>query len=173
MQTGDELADLGNILSLKDSESDKPEWRARNIFCGDCPRAVTSKTEPGRNRYSPAAKNADAWSATTADHAAARLALAYSLVKGFSTYTRALSSAYLQAEAGGRTTYVKTRGPLAEALPQDFKDQRSKFMFPVHRLQKALYGRKRSGFDWAQKLQDVLGTMGVARMLCRRLHSSH
>lgn len=163
LDVGVEVAELGNILSLKDSETNHPEWRARVIFRGDCPKVVSGKDQDGRNRYSPVAENADVWSATTADHTAVRMALAYALIRGFETYTCDLASAYLQADAGGRPTYVKMRGPLALALPEEFRDQRAKCKHPVHQLQKALYGRKRSGFDWAMKLQGVLKEMNFTK----------
>jgi len=162
LEIGVEVADLGNILSLKDLETATPEWKARIIFRGDRPMVVAGKNEDGSSRYQPVSENQDAWACTTADHTAVRVALAYNICKGYNTYTFDLASAYLQADAGGRETYVRVKGNMKEALPGDFKERIKHMKKPVFRLDKALYGRTRSGYDWAKKLQTVLGSKRIA-----------
>ena len=173
---GTEITDLGNILTLKDIETN-PEWKARVIYRGDKPRVVIGKDpNTGRNIYKPVAENQDCWSCTTADHSAVRLVLAFALLKNCDTYTCDLQSAYLQAEAGGRDSFVKIRSPdMLAALPEEMKKLAKDLRNPIFRLRKALYGRTRSGYDWAEKLKIVLEEMDFQRcstlsgLFCRKL----
>lgn len=120
------------------------------------------KTEDGRLVLSPG--NEDVWHTTLADHAGVRLIFAYALVHDLKVFTCDLQQAYLQARAGGRPTFVRIRGDLAEALPDDVKAERAKHARPVHRLERALYGRKRSGLDCANMVLEALKEMGFERV---------
>jgi len=154
--TGIEVADLGDVLSLKDMETPHPEWKAWIIFRGGGPVVISGKKPGGSNICEPLSENQCAWACTTADHTAARMALAYTMCKNCQACICDLASAYLHAEAGGRETYVRVKGSMKDVLPEVFKKAVQGMGKPVLKLEKALYGRTRGGFDWAQKRQGVL-----------------
>ena len=54
-----------------------------------------------------------------------RLVLGFAATFDLPLWTCDLQQAYLQADAGGRTTYVRLKGDLADHLPDDLKDARA------------------------------------------------
>ena len=133
LPAGTEIADLADILSIKDVETDLPSYKGRIIFRGDIPKVVLPD-----GRLQGVAENVDCWAPTAADHAGVRLVLAHALINGNDTFSCDMDTAYLQADAGGRETYVRLHGLLAKSLPDDLKAERAKHWKPVHKLIKAL-----------------------------------
>ena len=64
-------------------------------------------------------------------------------------------SAYLQAFLKGKTTYIELPKKLWPAQWFD-EDGNPKYRHPVLRLHKAIYGLRRSGFDWMKHADNVL-----------------
>ena len=162
---GTEVADISDILSLKDVETSTPSWKTRIIYRGDMPLVISGKTDDGKNTYSLVAENEDVWTNTAADHCGVRILLVTALVHRMSLYTCDLASAYLQADAGGREVYIRISRALRGSLPDDIQQQMNAIEYPVVHLRRALYGRKRSGLDWSRKLH--------SRKLPRNLPSAH
>ena len=161
---GSEVGTLANILSQKEVETKQPEYKARVIYLGNQPRI---KTEKGIKRMEVPEED-DVWVSSSADHSAVRMCLAWALVNNKKTFSCDLKSAYLQARAGGRTTFCRVPMQLRTALPEDIRIKAEKMKRPVFPLLRALYGRVRSGRDWATLLETTLKNMGFKRSLASR-----
>lgn len=152
---GVEIGHSNDILSTKDVETDDPTFKGRLVFRGDIPYIKVSDGE-GNYRLVRLKDFDDVWSANSADHASVRVLLAFALVYGFQTWTVDFANAYLQAEEGGRDVYVRVKPSLAKLLPAEVIKMRESIERPVHKLNRALYGRKRGGYDWGQKVISAL-----------------
>ena len=171
LPVGTEVADIAMILSEKNVELDpgEREWKGRAVYRGDCPSIVTESGILQRLKGSDRERE-DTWVLSAADHSSVRMLLSYALMRGLGTYSADLKTAYLQAIAGGRSAYVRIRGCLRDALPPDLLEASKGMKNPVFKLERALYGRVRSGKDWGIKIEKHLREMGFRAVAsCRGL----
>lgn len=159
---GSEVAVLRSILSLKDIETDAPSFKGRVIYRGDIVKEKHTDSK-GRPYLTRLKETDDVWSANTVDQASVRLLLSFALAQGYETWSCDIATAYLQATAGGRPAYVMLHPQLERAFPEEIRNRRANMREPVHRLERALYGRRRSGFDWAERVIGVLESMGFRK----------
>lgn len=156
---GSELGRLFGILSMKEVETVNPELKARVVFQGNKiqimknGRLVTVKEKQD-------IEPDDTWVRSAACHEAVRIFLGLSLTKGWKTYSCDLKSAYLQAKTEGRKVFALVPDSMINCLPESLKEEASKMKNPVFALDRALYGRVRSGKDWGSLIEKTLAKMG-------------
>ena len=107
----------------------------------------------------------DFWTAI-ASLTGARLVAQHALIHGNPLQTVDLESAYLQAELTGKPHYIILDGQMIDALPPDWqqevraiinkRDCNGRPGIPVFPLRKALYGLRRSGYDWVHAFETVV-----------------
>lgn len=161
---GSEVAPLRSIMPIKDLETDAPSCKGRVIYRGGMPK-IKRTDAAGGTFFQKLKGKSGVWSSNAADQSAVRLLLAFALARGYDTWTCDFETAYPQAIPSGRDTYVAIHDELAEALPEGIRARRAGLQRPVHKLLRALYGRRQSGYDWGQRLIQVLEKYGFVRAI--------
>ena len=160
---GSEIGSLASILSEKDVETTSPEFKSRIIYLGDRPSV---KVGEGKTRKMDKSEEGDMWAASLADHTSVRALLSWSLTRRVKTWSCDLKSAYLQAPSKGKRTFCRLPRTIRDCLPEHLRGIGMRK--PLWPLDKALYGRIRSGRDWADLLEGTLQKHGYQRSTSSR-----
>ena len=145
------------ILGRKHAELDESQWayKGRLVFLGNNVREASGAAVFGAP---------DDLFGKPVDLATVRAVLATALLRGWGVEVGDVDGAYLTAKLRGPATYMRLPESLWAAAGVA-RSRRDGCQYPCVKLERAIYGLPRSGFDWFAKVDDVLTSkLGWSRM---------
>ena len=144
------------ILGIKNSEMPEEQWayKGRLVFMGNNLRGVDGQRVMGTT---------DGLYGTPISISNARYVLAVAALRSWGVEVADVEGAYLTADLGGPPVYLRMPERLWRAAGVS-PEKTAGVADPCLRVQKAMYGLPRSGFDWFSHADDTLTKIGWKRM---------